>query len=104
MNDTTKTTEATTLSEATSLITKQTGVTVGLAVVVLGASVSAAWWFGQWTGQDRAWKDATDKRLQSIESELKKGINDRWTGTDMVRWARRLAEQNPDLKVPEPYN
>lgn len=91
------------VSNAAFMLNRQTGVTIGLAVVVLGAAVTAAWWFGQWAGQDRAWKTSTDKRLGSIERTLELGVSNRWTSGDMARWARRLGESNPELRVPEPY-
>ena len=85
-------------------ISKQTGVTIGLGVIVLGAAVTSAWWFGQWTGQDRAWKVATDARLMAIEDAVQMGTRARWTSVDMSRWASRLREANPDMKIPEPYS
>lgn len=83
-------------------LSKQTGVTIGLAVIVMGASVSAAWWFGNWTGSDSAWKAQTDLRLEAIEDALRAP---RWSVVDMTRWTSRLREANEagSLKVPEPY-
>ena len=86
-----------------TILNWQTGITIGLAVVVLGASVAAAWWFGQWVGEDFAWKRATDTRLMGIERAIETGTADRWSSVDMLRWAHRLQEQNQELKVPEPY-
>lgn len=91
------------------LLTRQTGVTIGLGVMILGAAVSAAWWFGRWTGADRAWKESMDRRLELIEHSLDevalKGTVNRWTSVDMRRWAERLKEQNSasGLKVPVPF-
>lgn len=85
------------------MINKQTGVTIGLAFVILGTAVSAAWWFGKWTGEDRAWKLSTDKRLEQIEESITDGGASRWTSMDMLRWTGRLSEANPDLRVPKPY-
>lgn len=90
-----------------SALSKQTGVTIGLGMVVLTVAVSAAWWFGQWTGQDRAWKDGTDLRLKGIEATVQEAIREgtanRWSSIDMLRWAHRMQEANPDMKVPEPF-
>lgn len=92
--------------EERSAIGKSTGVTIGLAIIVIGAAVSAAWWFGHWTGADSAWKEGTGEQLEGIEKRLSSieqgALHDRWTATDMGRWAKRLADDNTDLDVPEP--
>ena len=89
-----------------SILNRQTGITIGLGILVLGASVSAAWWFGQWTGADKSWKSSTDDRLESIEHAIEKvrieGGANRWSSVDMIRWTGRLQKNNPELKVPEP--
>ena len=93
-------------AEAESVLSKTTGITIGLGIVVLGAAITAAWWFGNWTGADSAWKNMTASQLDLIEIRLKSieqgQIQDRWTGSDMERWADRLAEDNPDIDVPTP--
>ena len=93
--------------DSSTLLTRQTGVTIGLGVMILGAAVSAAWWFGKWTGADYAWKAEMDRRLSGIEESVRvvgeKGTSHRWTSIDMTRWAARLREQNTTLSVPEPY-
>jgi len=87
-------------------IGKSTGMTIGLAIIVIGAAVSAAWWFGHWTGADSAWKEGTAAQLSGIENRLQSieqgALHDRWTATDMKRWAKRLREDNEDVDVPEP--
>jgi len=92
--------------ETEAVLSKTTGITIGLGVVVLGAAITAAWWFGNWTGADSAWKAGANAQLSLIEVRLESieqgQIEDRWTGSDMDRWSKRLAEDNPDLDVPKP--
>jgi hypothetical protein len=85
------------------VLNRQTGITIGLAIAVVGAAVTAAWWFGKWTGADEAWKKDIAKRLIAIEQAIEGAGQNRWTSLDMVRWTQRLKESNPDLNVPEPY-
>lgn len=93
-------------TDETTAIGKSTGVTIGLAIIIIGAAVTAAWWFGNWTGNDRSWKEVTAKQLQLIEVRLKSieegAIRDRWTSSDMIRWTERLRDANGDITVPIP--
>lgn len=56
------------------------------------------------------WAARLDLRLESIEKELIKKTQDRWTGSDMTSWSihlqrnsqdwvNRLSQDNPSLKV-----
>lgn len=42
----------------------------------------------------RTWQDRV------VEAEIKTKTGDRWRGGDMQTWARKLAEDNPSIKVP----
>lgn len=42
---------------------------------------------------------AITTRIERIEKAKEQ---DRWTGTDMFKWAVKLQRENPSIKVPEP--
>lgn len=79
------------------MITKQTGLSIGLVLAVLGSGL-----FG--------W-DRLDERLTGIETELREQRylirsiierqGDRWTASDMSIWVERLKSKNPTLDMPE---
>jgi hypothetical protein len=79
-------------------LSRQSSITLGLMILVLGVALSATWWLAHLD----AWTERTDARLESIEAGVREGTTHRWRGASMVRWAERLQEKNPALDVPQP--
>jgi hypothetical protein len=70
-------------------------ISVGLAVLLIGSALYLR--DGQ---KDVAFEVKTvQTRIDVLE---KAKISDRWSGTDMFKWAVKLQRDNPALKVPEP--
>ena len=82
------------------LISRETGLTIGIVTVLLAATWSV-----------RGFTASVDNRLARIENRIAEIVtsiveagDDRWRGQDMDRWAHRLSETNPSLVVPDPSN
>lgn len=76
-------------------ISKDSYVTVGLAVLVLGISIQGTAWL-----KDK-FNDQTAAQVK-LRAELEEYHKDRWTGTDMFRWASELKNENRQITVPDP--
>lgn len=76
-------------------ISKDSYVTVGLAVMMLAISIKGTAWL-----KDKFNDQATVSA--QLSAELKEYHKDRWTGTDMFRWASHLKDENRSLTVPDP--
>lgn len=76
-------------------ISKDSYVTLGLAVLVLGIAIQGTAWL-----KDKFNDQATVST--QLSNELKEYHKDRWTGTDMFRWASQLKNENRQLTIPDP--
>lgn len=77
--------------EASSVVTAETMIPLGIATVSALAIVGTVW---------RVATKLTliDTRLAKIEEDLQ----DHWTYADQLSWIMDLREQNPDLTIPRP--
>lgn len=72
-------------------INRETGIAISLCVVILSAAVSFTW------GASKVYH-----RLGTIESGVA-AVNQNLTNA-RSEWANRLADQNPELWVPDPLD
>jgi hypothetical protein len=76
-------------------ISKDSYVTVGLAVMLIGMAITGTSWLqGKFNDQVAA--------QVKLSRELEEYHKDRWTGTDMFRWASQLKNENRQITVPDP--
>lgn len=88
---------------ADPVITKNSPVSIGLAIVVIGGMFIFGASAFKWSQTDSAWKQADAVWKTNIENDvkaLKKETEDPWTRKGMANWANQLKELNPELKVP----
>lgn len=82
---------------AAETISNETGIAVGLAVVVIGSAISTAVWLTQVIGGLRAKIDESLGRLDALERE-------QMTVDRAAELALRQAIENPGHRVPDPRN
>ena len=58
-------------------LSKDSAISIGLLIVIIGAVAGAA-----------SWASTVSLRLKSIESTLREGTHDGWTGKDMRSWVK----------------
>ena len=84
-------------SSAEMQINKQTSISLGLVVTIIGLLTGAL--VGVWNVSK--WMSQVDLRLDNIERGVANGGEDRWTGTAMRIWAEELGIHNPELSIPD---
>lgn len=82
---------------AAETISNETGIAVGLAVVVIGSAISTAVWLTQVIGGLRSKIDESLGRLDALERE-------QMTVDRAAELALRQAIENPGHRVPDPRN
>lgn len=78
-------------------IGRNTSVTLQLTLAIVGSILTATWWI-----QTRL--SEIQYRLTTIErnqADLKETAQDRWTTTDMERWAHLFEVLNEGLEIPD---
>ncbi len=91
------------MATSSQTITRLSGISIGLATLVVVATASGAWAVADFWARWDSWTTSTDARLLSIERKVDASGEDRWRGMDMIRWTDRLREHNPGLEVPSPF-
>jgi cell division protein YceG involved in septum cleavage len=89
-------------SDLTKKLNTNSYISISVVVLLIGALVWLNTKFGELhDGQKDTRFDvqALTTRLETIE---KAKVTDRWSGTDMFKWAVKLQRDNPTIKVPEP--
>ncbi len=80
------------------VISKETLLPVGFVLLLL---TGALWLNNQLVGLNHS-LDLIDIKLEGIEADLQRGVNDRWRGMDMKVWTLLLEARNPALDIPDP--
>jgi len=77
------------MTDSTPIVSKATGITVGLALALAATIGGPLFWL--------------DSRFDEIEAKLLRieiSKKDRWSSTDMRDWISDFKDKNPSLKVP----
>lgn len=79
-----------------SNISRETGITVGLLLVILAFVASGAWWAAAVSS------DVSDIRqsVDEFKMELREAAVSRWKKSDMIMLWSVLGDLNPDLNLP----
>jgi len=101
-------------------INHNTTITVGLLVVVVSAALAIAGMFNaaqndlkiirlefsasheKAASELRVMRLEINQALSQLQSRIDSNAGDRWTWSDMRRWAREFKQANPSLSVPDP--
>jgi hypothetical protein len=90
------------MPEETNKLNTNSYISIGLVLLLLSALIWLNTKFSDLhDGQTNVRFDVQTltTRMEVIE---KAKVIDRWSGTDMFKWAVKLQRENPSLKVPEP--
>lgn len=85
-------------------------ITLGLGITIISASIGGAFWLSSQFSGLRQGQELTQERMSNLKEKLELRLStletakvaDRWSGTDMFKWAVKLQRENPAIKVPEP--
>jgi len=88
-------------AQASTKISKQTSITLGLVVVLLASVVLAAFRFGAWTQKVDTFQQSMTSDMKALRNEIRGRRGYEWDIRDAQAFHHTMSQMNPGIKFPE---